>query len=30
MGDCNQEVMLRCMNVPSISAVGLIVTEKLT
>ena len=30
MDDCIQEAMLRCMQVPSITAVGLIVTEKLT
>ena len=30
MDDCIQETMLRCMQVPSITAVGPIVTEKLT
>ena len=30
MGDCIQEAMLRCMQVPSITVVGPIVTEKLT
>ena len=29
MDDCIQEVMLRCIHVPSITAVGPIVTEKL-
>ena len=30
MDDCMQEALLRCMQVPSIAAVGLIVSEKLT
>ena len=30
MDDCIQEVMLRCIHVPSITAVGPVVTETLT
>ena len=30
MDDCNQEAMIRCMQVQSITAVGKTVTEKLT
>ena len=30
MDDFIQEVMLRCMHVPSLTAVGLSVTEKMT
>ena len=30
MDDCIQEAMLKCMQVPSITAVGPIATEKLT